>query len=150
MSTSVLAAREPQANDPARVKKLTKKRERPEVTADMLLGPNGFTKLAEDMTKLVCGWSQGAGNEVLFFPLFMTVLNIFLQHANLHSFLTVYSNWHKQLLPALSFDEFLKKTEALASHANIRVSTNTHFPFCPNLSLDIHLTQFANRKRLIK
>lgn len=47
-------------------KTLKKKRVKIEVTADMLLGPNGFSKLGEDLAKLVGGWSQAGGNEVYF------------------------------------------------------------------------------------
>lgn len=43
------------------------------------------------------------------------------KQTNLTSFLTVYDNWHKQVLPGLGLDDFLKKTEALASHVNIKV-----------------------------
>lgn len=51
------------------------------------------------------------------------------KQANLFSFLVVYDNWRKQLLPGMSFGDFLKQIEGLAGHVNIKV--RRHLPLHP-------------------
>eukprot|EP01126_Amoeba_proteus_P030244 TRINITY_DN29961_c0_g1_i1.p1 TRINITY_DN29961_c0_g1~~TRINITY_DN29961_c0_g1_i1.p1 ORF type:complete len:200 (-),score=41.74 TRINITY_DN29961_c0_g1_i1:319-918(-) len=82
--------------------KLSKKKF--QLTPDLLLGSDGFTKLSDEITKLCKDWSTDKGSE----------------KSNLNRFLGVYVAWYKGLAPTLEFDDFVSKTEDLSNNPLIQ------------------------------